>query len=392
MKETNLDFDTVVSRRHTDSLKFDFVKKRGFPENVLPLWVADMDFKTSSCIQAALEEKVAHGIYGYTETDEEYYDIVKRWMKQHYDWDLEDIGWLVKTPGVVFAIAAAIQAFSKPGDSVLILQPVYYLFSETVEENKRRLVSSTLVDDGSGRYKIDFEDFEKKIIEENVKIFLLSNPHNPGGMSWTKEELIRLGDICLKHNVIVVSDEIHADFVWEGNHNVFVKLKEEYKDITITCTSPSKTFNLAGLQISNILIPDRNLQTAFKKKLDAFGYSQANTFGIIACEAAYKNGGQWLESVKKYIRSNIEYTKAFIEKNLTGVKMFVPEATYLVWLDFRGTGLNDDEINRRIIYDAGVLLDNGSIFGESGKGFQRINVACPRSVLSEALERIKKYF
>ncbi len=392
MKETNLDFDTVISRIHTDSLKFDFVKKRGFPENVLPLWVADMDFKTSSCIQTALEEKVAHGIYGYTETDEEYYEIVRHWMKQQYDWDLEDIGWLVKTPGVVFAIAAAIQAFSEPGDSVLILQPVYYLFSETVRDNKRKLVSSTLVDDGSGRYSIDFEDFERKIIEENVKIFLLSNPHNPGGMSWTKEELIRLGDICLKHNVIVVSDEIHADFVWEGKHNVFVKLKEEYKAITVTCTSPSKTFNLAGLQISNILIPDKKLQTAFKKKLDAFGYSQANTFGIIACEAAYKNGVQWLEAVKKYIRSNIEYTKEFIEKNLTGVKMFVPEATYLVWLDFRATGLDSDEINRRMIYDAGVLLDDGSIFGESGKGFQRINVACPRSVLSEALERIQRHF
>lgn len=392
MSEKNLDFDTVVNRRHTDSLKYDFAKRRGLPEDVLPLWVADMDFKTSSYVQDALSQSVEHGIFGYTETDVDYYEIVKNWMKEQYDWELESIRWLVKTPGVVFALGAIVQAFTKEGDNVLIQQPVYYPFSEIITDNDRNIVSNTLIDDGSGRYKIDFDDFEKKIVENNVKLFLLSNPHNPGGAVWTKEELIRIGDICLKHNVIIASDEIHADFVWKGKHNVLVNLKDEYRDIVITCTSPTKTFNIAGLQISNIIIPNTALRRTFKKKVAAFGYSQANTAGIVACEAAYTKGQEWLAAIREYIWSNIEYTKEFVDNNLTGVKMFVPEGTYLVWLDFSGTGLEDSEINRRIIHEAKLWLDAGNIFGDAGKGFQRINVACPRSVLTDALKRIQKVF
>lgn len=393
MKEKNLDFDTVINRKNTYCLKYDFVKRKGYPEDILPMWVADMDFKTSSFVQDAIRKSNSFGVYGYTETNEKYCETIKSWMLEQYGWELEDNRWIIKTPGVVFALGVAIQAYSDPGDSVLILQPVYYPFYEIVRDNDRNLVVSNLVEsDGAARYSIDFKDFEKKIIENNVKIFFLSNPHNPGGVVWKEDELRLIADICLKHNVVIISDEIHADFIWHGKHQVLVNLDKKYRDIVVTCTSPTKTFNIAGLQISNIIIPDGKLRKQFKKKLDATGYSQANLFGILACEAAYKYGNEWLAEVKRYIWSNIEYLGSFIEENLPHVKMYEPEGTYLVWLDFRGTGLDDDEINRKMIYEAKVWLDAGNIFGESGKGYQRINVACPRSILRDALERIKKSF
>ncbi len=392
MCERNLDFDKVIERRNTQSLKYDFADRKGLPKDVLPLWVADMDFKTSSYVQDAIIESAEYGIYGYTETKEEYYKIVKHWMKEQYDWELENIRWLVKTPGVVFALGVAVQAYTEPGDGVLIQLPVYYPFSEVIEDNGRRIVSNTLIADDNGRYQIDFDDFEKKIVEENVKLFFLCNPHNPGGVVWTKEELIRMGDICLSHNVIVISDEIHADFVWKGRHQVFANLKKEYQGITVTCTSPTKTFNIAGLQISNIIIPDGRLRRAFKKKMAAFGYSQPNAAGIFACEAAYQHGQEWLKKVRSYIWSNIEFARDYAEQNLPKVKIIVPEGTYLVWLDFRETGLDDAEINRRIIYEAKLWLDAGNIFGDAGIGYQRINVACPRSVLTEALSRLHTVF
>lgn len=396
MKEKNLDFDLVINRKNTNSLKYDFALRRGYPEDVLPMWVADMDFKTSSFVQEAIEKANSLGVYGYTETAEEYYETVKKWMHEQYGWELESERWLIKTPGVVFSLGAAVQACSEPGDGVIILQPVYYPFSEIITDNGRSLVISNLLDvrneNGERRYTIDFNDFENKIIRNNVKIFILSNPHNPGGVVWTEEELRRIGDICLKHKVIVISDEIHADFIWKGRHHVFVNLDKRFREITVTCTSPTKTFNIAGLQISNIIIPDNTLRKKFKKKVDAFGYSQANLFGICACVAAYRYGGEWLSEVKKYIRSNIEYTKKYIEEKLPGIEMFVPEGTYLVWLDFKGTGLGDEEINRRLIHESKLWLDAGNIFGDAGKGFQRINVACPRSILAEALERIRAGF
>ncbi|MBP3234415.1 MAG: pyridoxal phosphate-dependent aminotransferase [Eubacterium sp.] len=396
MEEKNLDFDLILNRKNTNSLKYDFARRRGYPEDILPMWVADMDFKTSSFVQEAIDKVNRLGVYGYTETAEHYYEIIKKWMYEQYGWELESERWLIKTPGVVFALGAAVQAYSEPGDSILILQPVYYPFSEIITDNERQIVVSNLLDtedeSGNRRYKIDYEDFEKKIIQNDVKIFILSNPHNPGGAVWTKEELKRIGDICLRHNTVVISDEIHADFIWKGKHQVFVNLDKRYREITVTCTSPTKSFNIAGLQISNIIIPDNALRKKFRKKIDAFGYSQANIFGISACEAAYRYGGEWLAGVKKYIWSNIEYMKKYIEDSLPQIKMFVPEGTYLVWLDFKGTGLSDEEINRKLIYEAKLWLDAGHIFGETGKGFQRINAACPRSVLTDALERIKRSF
>lgn len=388
MSERNLNFDKVIERRNTDCLKYDFAEKRGMPKDVLPFWVADMDFEVSSYIEDALIERVRHGIFGYSEMQTPYFEAVRDWMKKHHNWEPQE-KWLVKTPGIVFALAMAVKAYTQRGDSVLMQQPVYYPFSGVVEDNGRNVVSNTLYLGEDNRYHIDFEDFERKIKEENIKLFFLCSPHNPVGRVWTREELITLGDICVKNNVVVVSDEIHHDFIWKGKHEVFASIKSAYEEISMTCTSPSKTFNIAGMQISNIFIPNSTLRHKFKKELDAAGISEMGIMGLAACEAAYKKGEEWYQAMCAYVKDNIAFTKQYVEEHLPGVKMIDSEGTYLVWLDFRGTGLSADELERRIIYEAKLWLDSGKIFGDSGSGFQRINVACPRSVLKKGLDRLR---
>ena len=390
MPERNLDFDKVYNRRNTKSLKYDFAKIRNKPEDVLPLWVADMDFKTSSYVEDALAELSRHGIFGYSEVETPYFEAIKGWMEKHHNWEPEE-DWLIKTPGIVFALAMAVKAYTSEGDGVLIMTPVYYPFFEVIEDNKRRVISNELIMGNDKRYHIDFEDFEDKIIKENVKLFLLCNPHNPGARVWTKEELTRLGDICIKHDVIVVSDEIHQDFVFgEAKHIVFADIKKKFQSITITCTSPTKTFNLAGTQVSNIFIADKKLRYAFKKQVDAAGYSQCNVMGLVAGEAAYLYGEEWFEAVKAYIWENIKFIQTYVDNNLKGVTMTKQEGTYLVWLDFNKTDIPPEEVDRRILYEAKLWLDSGSIFGKAGEGYQRINAACPRSILEDALDRIRR--
>ena len=389
MAERNLDFDRIINRKNTRCLKYDFAVKRGKPADVLPLWVADMDFETSSYVEDALVERAKEGIFGYSEVQTPYFEIVANWMKTYHNWEPEE-EWLIKTPGGVFALAMAVKAYTQPGDSVLIQLPVYYPFSEVITDNGRKVVSSNLYQGEDNRYHIDFADLEKKITEEHVKLFFLCNPHNPVGRVWTREELEKLGDICVKHGVIVVSDEIHQDFVFKGKHQVFAGVKKEFQDISITCTSPSKTFNLASMMISNIFIPNPELRRKFQKQLDAAGISQLGVLGLVAVEAAYSKGEEWYEAMHAYVESNIVYTKDYVEKNLPGVKMTDLEGTYLVWLDFREIGLSVDELEDLIIYKAGLWLDSGKIFGKTGTGFQRINVAVPRKTIEECMERIKK--
>lgn len=391
MSERHLDFDTVIDRKGIRSLKYDFAVRRGKPKDVLPLWVADMDFQTSSYITDALEDMVKHGVFGYSESEEHYFGAVQNWMERHYNWHVKE-SWMTKTPGIVFALAMAVKAYTQENDAVLIQPPVYYPFKEVVEDNHRRLVNNTLVLGGDGTYTIDYEDFEKKIIEENVKLFILCNPHNPVGRVWTKEELERLGDICLKHGVFVVSDEIHADFVFERKHTVFSEVKEAYRDISMICTSPSKTFNIAGLQISNIFISNPEKATAFRRQVAAAGYSQVGLPGLVACEAAYRHGDEWLEGVLAYIKANAEFTRAYLQEHLSRVKMTKLEGTYLVWLDFRDYGLTDKELDEKILNQAGLWLDSGAVFGKCGEGFQRINIACPRKTLHQALDRLIDVF
>lgn len=388
MAERNLDFDREVERRGTGCIKYDCAVERGMPEDVLPLWVADMDFETSSYVLDALRERLNHGIFGYTQEIPGYFESVRDWMQRRHDFAVEK-SWLVKTPGVVFALAMAIQAYTDPGDAVLIQQPVYYPFEGVIRDNGRQMVTNTLYLGEDNRYHIDFEDFEQKLAEHRVKLFFLCSPHNPVGRVWSKEELIRLGDICLRHHVIVVSDEIHGDFAFQGKHHVFTNLKEEYADISVICTSPSKTFNLAGLSLSNIFIPNEDLRKRFRKAMDAAGVSELNVMGQVACVAAYTKGEEWYQAMMRYVGENIAFIKAYVEENLPGVQLVAHEGTYLVWLNFTGLGLSEAALEHKIIHEAKLWLDGGGMFGAGGAGFQRINAACPRKLLQEALERIR---
>lgn len=387
MAEKNLDFDKVIDRRNTRSIKYDWIAKKGMAADTLPLWVADMDFQVSSYIQEALARQTAHGIFGYSDAQEEYFEAVKGWMERRHGWEISE-DWLVKTPGVVFALSLAVKAFTEPGDSVLIQQPVYYPFQNVVDRNERKMVSNDLVYE-NGWYRIDFQDFEEKIIKENVKLFILCNPHNPVGRVWMQEELTRLGDICYKHHVVVVSDEIHGDFAFERRHSVFAGLKKEYEEITVTCTAPSKTFNLAGLQLSNIFISNPELRKAFCRQMELSGYGEVNVMGLVACEAAYRDGDEWYAAMLRYVKANLEFIKEYVEKNIPGASMAEHEGTYLAWLDFRGLGLSAEELEEMIVHKARLWLDDGRMFGKSGEGFQRVNAACPRKILEEALHRIK---
>ena len=390
MGEKNLDFDRVIDRRNTRSLKYDFARERGIPEENLPLWVADMDFRVSSYIQEALERLVSYGIFGYSEVKEHYFEPLRAWLENRHGWRTER-EWLVKTPGVVFALAAAIRAFTKEGEGVIIQQPVYYPFANVVKNNHRKLVISNLLL-GEKDYEMDYADFEEKILKEQVKLFILCNPHNPIGKVWNKEQLEKIGDICLKHGVFVVSDEIHADFAFKRPHTVFTQIKEEYKQMSMVCTSPSKSFNLAGLQISNIFIPDKKRHSDFRAQVYATGYDEISLPALVACEAAYRHGEEWLDGVCAYIRENEAYVRAFLQDRLPRVRLMDWEGTYLIWLDFRSLGLSDKELNRKIIHEAGLWLDGGSMFGKAGEGFQRINIACPRKTLEEAMERLAAVF
>ena len=389
MPERNLNFDEIIERKGTDCLKYDFAVKRGKPEDVLPFWVADMDFRTTSYVEDALIERAKHGIFGYSESQEDYFHAIAGWMHRRHHWDVEP-DWLIKTPGVVFALAMAVKAFTEAGDCVLIQQPVYYPFSEVIQDNGRVVVSNDLYLGTDNRYHIDLEDFEQKIVEHQIKLFLLCNPHNPSGRVFTREELTGMGEICLKHGVTVVCDEIHNDFVFQGEHTVFASIKKEYADVSVTCTSPSKTFNLASMLISNIFIPNEKLRQRFQHEVNAAGISQLSVLGLVATQAAYEHGDEWYEKMMAYVKSNIDYARNYVEEYLPGVKMINGEGTYLVWLDFRGTGIETEELDRRIIYDAKLWLDSGKIFGKTGEGFQRINVAAPRKTITECFERIRK--
>ena len=390
MKEKNLDFDKLVERRNTESLKYDFAVRRGKPADVLPLWVADMDFQTSSCIQEELVRRVQHGIYGYTETGEDYFHAVSGWMQRRHGWKTEE-KWLIKTPGVVFALAACIRAYTKEREAVLIQQPVYYPFSEVIRDNGRKMISSDLIQDADGKYHMNFEDFEQKIVSEKVKLFILCSPHNPVGRVWTEEELRKAGEICIRNHVLVVSDEIHEDFCFgDSRHRVFATLGQDFADHSVICTSPGKTFNLAGLQISNIFISNDDLRRRFKHQVAAAGYSQANLMGIAACEAAYLYGDEWYDALMTYLWENIVFLVQYIGHEITKVKVLCPEGTYLVWLDFRALGLSEQQREDLLLKKAGLWLDSGLVFGKSGEGFERINIACTRETLKKALEKLKE--
>lgn len=383
------DFDNIINRKNTNSLKYDFARERLMPEDILPLWVADMDFKTAPAIINRLKNTVDHGIYGYSDSKADYYETVSNWYEKHFGYKIKN-SWIIKTPGVVFAIAMAIRALTDAGDSVLIQNPVYYPFSEVIRDNDRVLINNSLVRK-ENKYEIDFEDFEKKIVDNNVKLFILCSPHNPVGRVWNEWKLRKLGDICIKHNVYIVSDEIHSDFVYPGYKHIMLNtLSKEYEKITITCTAPSKSFNLAGLQISNIIIPNGEIRKKIKKEISKVGYSQVGIMGIIACQAAYEEGEEWLEELKKYIYSNLGYLRKYLEEKIPEIELVEPEGTYLVWLDCSKLGISGKELEEFIVHKAGLWLDVGHIFGKEGDNYIRINIACPKAILDKALCQLEK--
>ena len=383
------DFDKIIDRYGTNCLKFDFAKERGKNGDELSLWVADMDFEVAKPITDALQAQVNHGIYGYTEVKSDYFEIVKNWFKDNFDWEIKK-GSLVKTPGVVYAIAMAVKAFTKEGEAVIIQQPVYYPFSEMIIANNRKLVNSPLVLK-EGRYEIDFEDFEKKIVKNNVKLFILCSPHNPVGRVWSVEELKKIGDICIKHGVVIFSDEIHADFVYEPNkHHVFASLGESYAANSVIATAPSKSFNIAGLQVSNIFIENKKLRDAFRNEIVKSGYSQLNTMGLAAARAAYESGKEWLDEVRAYIKDNLIFFRDYLKENIGELSLIEPEGTYLVWVDFRKLGLSEKQREDLIVNKAKLWIDSGAMFGVDGEGFERFNIACTRSYLKMALDSLAK--
>lgn len=384
---TTYNFDREIDRKKTNSLKYDFAVERGRVVDVLPLWVADMDFQAPKPVLDALQNAVSHGIFGYSEVKGEYFDVLYRWFDSRFDWQPKS-EWLVKTPGVVFALAMAVRALTKEGDSVLIQPPVYYPFFEVIRDNNRKIVESPLLL-ADGHYEIDFDDLEEKIASQNVKLFLLCSPHNPVGRVWTKEELQKLGELCDRYHVFVVADEIHCELVYEGHdYTPFASLSKRFRQNSVTCVSPSKAFNLAGLQIANIIAADEGVRRRIDRAININEVCDVNPFGVIATIAAYNEGGAWLDALRKYLWENYEYLCRFFEQRLPQYPVLPLEGTYLVWIDCRASSIGSDATTLRLQEEQKLMVNSGTLYGPGGEGFIRLNIACPRTLLADGLERI----
>lgn len=384
-----MNFDELIDRRGTDCVKYDAPIQQGWAEDTLPLWVADMDFPAPAAVGEALREMTRPGIFGYQLAGADYISSVTGWFDRRFGWKPE-ADWLVETPGVVFALCTAVRAFTKPGDAVMMLLPVYPHFFEAATDNGRRVVSSQLKPGINGRYEIDFDEVERLMDEEKPRLFILCSPHNPVGRVWTEEELRRLGELCFARNIPVVADEIHCDFTYPGHpHTPFLSLGPAFEQNGVSCTAPSKTFNLAGLQDSNIFIPNPMMRAAFQRELRAQGTFGVNSAGRAAAKAAYDHGESWLRELLAYLRENDDFLRDFLARELPQLKAAPLEGTYLAWVDARGLGLSDGELSALLRDKAHVRLNPGAEYGAGGEGFLRFNLACPRSTLRLALERIR---
>ncbi len=382
------DFDTPIDRTHTWSIKHDFKKENGKADDILPLWVADMDFRSPDSVVEALKKAVDHGIFGYSRADESYFDAVAAWYQKRHHLTLQP-EWMTCTPGIVFALSIAVRAFTQEGDAVLIQPPVYHPFSRAILRNKRTLVENPLVLK-DGHYEMDLEDLEQKVLDEHVKLMILCNPHNPVGRVWTREELTALADICLRHHVYVISDEIHGDFVWQGHEQTpYASISEEACLHSMMCTAPSKTFNLAGMATSNLFIPDPEMRRKFRSELLDVGQENMNRLGLFACRAAYEGGGEWLDQLIGYLAGNLALVRDFCKNRVPQIQLVEPEGTYLAWLDCRELGMTDDELMAFFSDEAKVWLDPGMHSGEQGSGFMRFNLGSSRSVIAQALDQIE---
>mgnify|MGYP000659887424 CR=1 FL=1 len=381
------DFDKVWDRVDTDSIKWDRQFKFGVPTGLIPFWIADTDFGTLPEAVTAIQKRLEHPLFGYTSTGKRTNETVRAWYQRRHHVDLP-VEAFSPSEGVVTSIWFSIRGFTEPGDQVLVFTPVYDPFFVAIRTQERKEVDCPLIYQ-DGRYSINWEDFEKKLAG-GVKAMIFCNPHNPVGRVWSEEELRRVGEICLRHGVLVVSDEIHSDFTREGHpHTVFAKLGAEFEQNCLICTAPSKTFNLAGLQISNIFVPNPELRKKLLKEIAAAGYSQVGLMGLVACQAAYEEGAEWLAQLKAYLEENRKFVKAYLEEHLPEIRLIEPEGTYLLWLDFKALHLNEKELEHLIVDKAHLWLDSGAMFGPDGEGFERINIACPRATVEKALKQLE---
>ncbi|MFI8577703.1 MalY/PatB family protein [Rossellomorea aquimaris] len=381
-------FEEIINRKGSSSVKWDLTKTVFGRDDVLPMWVADMDFLPPQNVLDALQDRLKHGIFGYTFVGDETAASIKEWLQKRHGWEIEKT-WLQYSPGVVPAISTVIQALTVPGDKVLVQSPVYTPFFSLVEDNDREIVNAQLdYDDGS--YSIDFSAFEESL-KSGVKLFLLCNPHNPSGRVWRKDELMKIAELCHRYNVVIVSDEIHSDLVYETHtHIPLASLNDSFRDITITCIAPSKTFNLAGLQASAMITPNPDLREKIAAIHKKQGFFTLNTFGIVGMEAAYRFGGAWLEEILAYLQENVRVTKEFIGQHLPDVQLVDPEGTYLLWIDCTKMELSDEELKERLLDKGKLALEPGTKYGPGGEGFVRMNIACPRETLMDGLERLRK--
>ncbi|MED0701435.1 MalY/PatB family protein [Aeribacillus composti] len=382
------DFDQVIKRKGTQSYKWDFTKELFGHEDVLPMWVADMDFKSPDAVIAALKERVEHGVYGYTGVASKTKKSVQNWLKTRHGWEISADS-LDFCSGVVEAMSIAIQALTEEGDRIVIQPPVYKPFFDMVKYNKRIVVENELVLK-DGRYSIDFEDLAEKLADPSVKMLILCNPQNPSGRVWTKEELAKIGELCLENGVFVFSDEIHSDILLFGNkHTPFASISESFAQNSITAIAPSKTFNLAGLQASAVIIPDRKILGEFKQVKRKQGHFSLNIFGITAMEAAYNNGHEWLDSLLLYLEENVKLVEQYIGEHLKSINVIHPDSTYLIWLDCRSLNMTEQQLKKQLLEKGKLALELGSKYGKAGEGFVRMNIGCPRQMVLDGLKRLK---
>ena len=378
-------FDELIPRRRSNSYKWDTAKE----EDVLPMWVADMDFRTAPCVVEALRKRVEHGIFGYTKVPAAYYEAVTNWFMRRHGWLIEE-DWIIYTSGVVPALSAVIKALTLPEDRVLVQTPVYNCFFSSIRNNGCEVVVNPLLYT-DGTYRIDFEGLERETSDSKVKLLLLCNPHNPAGKVWTREELTRIGEICFRNDVLVIADEIHCELVFPGHsYTPFASISKDFLMNSVTCISPSKAFNLAGLQIANIISANEYVRMKIDKAINANEVCDVNPFGVEALIAAYNEGEEWLEELKQYLLDNYNYLKRYFEKYLSHLKVLPLEGTYLVWVDCSALKQSSEEIVKALLDKEQLLVNDGNMYGEAGKDFIRINIACPRALLIDGLGRLRR--
>lgn len=382
-------FDEYIDRTRSNSIKHAFKKEYQVPEDVIPLWVADMDFRSPKEVCSVIAEAGRFGIFGYAGVHADYFQAVHDWMLKRHGWDVKE-EWMVRIPGVVCAIATAVRALTQEGDGVMIMQPVYHPFKNVLTANNRKVVTHCLKTEENKRFYIDFQEMEQQITEEQVKMLVLCTPHNPGGRIWSEEELKKIADICLRHHVYVVADEIHHDFILPGHtFTEWASVSEEMTQLSIICTAPSKTFNIAGLGLSNIFIPNEDIRREFEKEISRASIEASNVIALDACKAAYTFGEQWLDELLEYLNGNVALVREFLKENLPQVKLMEPDGTYLIWLDFSALGMDSDALEEFLVQKAKVWMNKGTVFGEGGECCFRMNLGSPRAVIRQALEQIK---